>query len=608
MTTPSVPLGGRYLYKSMVEAGTKAPTWLASDQRTGTVVVAASLDPVRVAALREAVGVQQDHLAAIIEVVDNPDPGATPPGTPEAASVVVADHVGGKTLHEVLSTATLSPTEAVALLIPLCRAVGALHARGGAHGAISPRAVVVDPSDGRPGPVLTQLIAQTRGPYCAPERLQGRGWSAADDTWALHALLFAAITGTPPFPGQTKDELLQSIASGHIRKLADLGVRDAKLEGLIEAGLIANFARRRNGVPQLVEALESWQPPAPPAPREPRPAAPVSGAPEAFGEGPNPFDDEEDATMIMRTTAVADARSLLTSPSEPPPTAVLAPPVAASLPQDTAGAAPVPTAMPTSLAGPVLAEVEVRRPSRNPVWVILGVLVVVAVGAGGALIVTDRGSTAAGPTPAGSNVAGPAAASAVATPSAPAVAASEQPPSASAARPTRPAPTTPEERSKCVAAHFEEGTFGGAEDMGFLCDTSDLRGINSLLHRRLVVAGAGKITPGMREWSTFGWFELAATAVVRADCCPASTPAPNLPRTPGDCPQLSAVLEELGKQPLAKERAPARAAAYDDAVTCLFRNGIPRPYNYMARPTGHARRSFETFFERVAALDRSREH
>ena len=73
MTTPSVPLGGRYVYKSKIEAGTKAPTWLASDQQTGKDVVATSLAPARVAALMGVVGLKHPNLAAIVDVVDSPD-------------------------------------------------------------------------------------------------------------------------------------------------------------------------------------------------------------------------------------------------------------------------------------------------------------------------------------------------------------------------------------------------------------------------------------------------------------------------------------------------------------------------------------------------------
>ena len=756
MTTPAVPLGGRYLYKSKIEAGTKAPTWLATDQQTGKDVVATSLAPARVAALMGVVGLKHAHLAAIVDVVDSPEPDAMPAGTPSGAAVVVAEHVGGKTLHQALKTGRLTPAEAVTLWIRLCQAASALHASGGAHGAISPRSIVVEPSGGRPGPVLTQLVAPTSGAYCAPERLQGRGPSSADDAWALHAVLFAALTGSPPFRGDTKDQLLQSIVSGQIQKLVDFGVRDATLQDIVEAGLVANLARRRGSVDPFIEALERWEPasegraaaaeweedlatvvasesealaavmldsksrgaagpslppvavsdeesPAaapPPAARPPVPtrgAAPARSAPHAApapvaaptppasepapraSEAPSPFDDEDDATMIMGHPGIADIRTALAAPSEPPaPAAPMPEPQAASampydatpspahyaapaVPYDATPApapyaplqppyaeapaqpqptepfrpaqplaqpgfppmgaypimdsaypptipGPAPTGIPMSSGGmPALDDVEFRSASRRPIMVIIGVVILVVIGIALLLFLNHRGVITTAPTPTGSKLASitgaPSGASSSATLSA--ASASPQPaPSASVASQgapaTRPATATPDQRSRCVARHFDEGTFKGSEDMGFLCNASDFRGVNSQLYRRLVVAGAGKITPGMREWSTMGWFELAATAVVRAACCPTGTADPSLPETAGDCAQLSAALRGVAKQPFAKDEAEARAGAYEDAVVCLFKKGIPRPYNYWGRPTSQGRRSFQAFFQRAA--------
>lgn len=255
---PTAPLSGRYRFKSRLDAGTKAPTWLAEDESTGKDVVASVLPTARVAALMGVVGLKHAHLAGIIEVVDNPAAEAVPDGAPASGAVIVAEHVGGKTLHQALKTARLTPAEAITLWIRLCQGVAALHAAGGAHGAISPRSIVIELAGGRQGPILTQLLAPTSGAYCAPERLQGRGPSGAD-TWALHSTLFSALTGSPPFRGD-KDQLLKSIASGQLQRLKDLGVNDEGLQELLSLGLVANTARRRGTAEQMIEALERWEP------------------------------------------------------------------------------------------------------------------------------------------------------------------------------------------------------------------------------------------------------------------------------------------------------------------------------------------------------------
>jgi serine/threonine protein kinase len=260
MQPPTALLGGRYRFTAKIEAGTKAPTWLATDELANQEVVASVLGAARVAALMGVVGLRHANLAAIVEVLDQPEPAAVPGGGAQGNVVVVAEHVTGKTLHQHMKGQRLTAAEAVTLWIRLCRGVAALHASGGAHGAISPRSIVLEPGYQRAAPTLTQLLAPTSGAYCAPERLQGRGPSSADDTWALHATLFAGLTGTPPFRGDTKDQLLASIASGQIHKLSEFGINDESLEELLTLGLDANLSRRRQNVDQLIEALERWSP------------------------------------------------------------------------------------------------------------------------------------------------------------------------------------------------------------------------------------------------------------------------------------------------------------------------------------------------------------
>jgi hypothetical protein len=149
----------------------------------------------------------------------------------------------------------------------------------------------------------------------------------------------------------------------------------------------------------------------------------------------------------------------------------------------------------------------------------------------------------------------------------------------------------------CVTAHFAPGSFKPNEKFEFLCKHGDFRGIASQLHRRLVVAGVGKVTPGMKEWSTFGWYELAAAAVIRSSCCTAAdAQIVDLPKTPGACGQLSDALATIAKRPTRREDVSVRTAKFQETVECLFSNGIPRPYSYKARPSDAQRKAFEAFF------------
>src|SRR5258706_13321196 len=99
MQAPTALLAGRYRFKAKVDAGTKAPTWIATDAQSNRDVVAAAPGAARVAALMGVVGLRHQHLAAILEVVDTPEPDAVPAPSQAGAAVLVAEHVSGKILH-----------------------------------------------------------------------------------------------------------------------------------------------------------------------------------------------------------------------------------------------------------------------------------------------------------------------------------------------------------------------------------------------------------------------------------------------------------------------------------------------------------------------------
>lgn len=654
MQPPQAPLAGRYRFKKSVPAGSKGVVWLAADA-SGKAVVISALASARVAALRPVVGVKHDHLAALIEIVEAPDPRSVPGGK-KVAAVAVAEHVTGETLHQRLKSGPLELRDAVETFQRLARAVFTVQGAGGAHGAISPRSIVVNPSAGRIAPVLTQLVAPTSGAYCAPERLQGRGPSAADDVWALHAALFTAITCSPPFKGETKDQLLLSIAGGRHQKLDALGIKDDGLNELFEGGLIPDLARRRSGLEELMAKLDAWLSAntesdweddeatlvasqrdyadmlASTEGEKPEPVPsmpPVSVEEEAGEDESNPFDDEDDATTVMGAPPIEDIRAALARPDpepepavaprpafpsapaipppppevEPPPipsAANLAPPPAApassSLPAGVEAYPPLVSYPPPAMGQPTPPpsldlgddEIKIRNANRGPL-IVIGVIVALAVIALAVAMYMNHRAAAAGTLT-----------SELEAPPHSAAPSASAPPPVSTPSATVAAIAPPVDRGKCVAAQFEEGSLEGNEGFDFLCEDEDFRGISSQLRRRLVVAGAGKVTLGMREWSTFGWFELAATAVIRARCCGADVAALRLPKTVGNCPELAEVLSKVARQPVVESEVKERAKAFDSAVVCLFANGVPRPYNYAARPTGHARLMFEGFLSRAA--------
>jgi len=254
-------------------------------------------------------------------------------------------------------------------------------------------------------------------------------------------------------------------------------------------------------------------------------------------------------------------------------------------------------------------DVDIRKASRGPMIALIVIIVVLIALMGLLLVLNYQGVISTGPF-SKDRVASTISPPSILAPSPSGIdaprtvrdattinAAASRSPSAAARIP----PPAPVSRGECVSAHFGEKSLTGEEDFSFLCTDKDFRGIASQLHRRLVVAGVGNVTSGMREWASLGWFELAVTAVIRRACCEDDTPPLSLPQTAAGCEQLADVLTRAATPPLRKGSGEERARSVDDAVVCLFRNGIPRPYNYHARPTSHSRATFAAFVERAAA-------
>jgi serine/threonine-protein kinase len=130
--------------------------------------------------------------------------------------------VPGTTLAARIQEGPLPPREAAALLIPVCRAIAHAHQRGVLHRDLKPSNILID-LDGRPWVTDFGLAKRVSSPdvswpashpsitgsgdivgtpgYMAPEQAAGqRGEvTTATDIYSLGAILYAMMTGRPPF-------------------------------------------------------------------------------------------------------------------------------------------------------------------------------------------------------------------------------------------------------------------------------------------------------------------------------------------------------------------------------------------------------------------------
>jgi serine/threonine-protein kinase len=141
--------------------------------------------------------------------------------------------IQGTTLARRLVDGPLPAREAAELLLPVCRAVAHAHKRGILHRDLKPSNILID-ATGRP--LVTDFglakrladgmsVATAAGPvtrsgdllgtpgYMAPEQAAGtRGAiSPATDVYALGAILYAMMTGRPPFQAASPVDTLMMV-------------------------------------------------------------------------------------------------------------------------------------------------------------------------------------------------------------------------------------------------------------------------------------------------------------------------------------------------------------------------------------------------------------
>ncbi len=130
--------------------------------------------------------------------------------------------------------------ELVACFLELAEIVEALHRAGVVHGDLSPSNVLID-SHG--GPQIIDVGADVKGAagalgWVAPERLRGADGSVAGDVYSLGALLYAMLTGRPPYDRGSAVALGWSATTNlplppsAIRPDLPVGLEDAALSAL----------------------------------------------------------------------------------------------------------------------------------------------------------------------------------------------------------------------------------------------------------------------------------------------------------------------------------------------------------------------------------------
>lgn len=178
--------------------------------------------------------------------------------------------VDGADLASLISDGPMRPERAVSLLEQVADALDTLHRRGLVHLDVKPANVLVTKRESMREHVyvadfgLTRRGAtghRTRGgdflgspTYAAPEHLRGEPLDGRTDQYALACVLFACLTGRPPFPGD-----VQTVIKGHLNLAPPSAVRvvpslPQAIDVVLARGMAKDPARRYDSCVSLLEA------------------------------------------------------------------------------------------------------------------------------------------------------------------------------------------------------------------------------------------------------------------------------------------------------------------------------------------------------------------
>lgn len=148
-------------------------------------------------------------------------------GQADHTPFLAMEYVPGSSLRRLLEAGKLSPERVLAILQQIGDALDYAHGLGIVHRDVKPSNIVVCPGDhavlidfglaemAESSLLTADSVVLGTPHYMAPEQAAGRGTDARSDQYALAAVAYELLTGTPPFHGRSST----AVVHAHIYEL-----------------------------------------------------------------------------------------------------------------------------------------------------------------------------------------------------------------------------------------------------------------------------------------------------------------------------------------------------------------------------------------------------
>ncbi|MBZ0185895.1 MAG: serine/threonine protein kinase, partial [Candidatus Obscuribacterales bacterium] len=198
--------------------------------------------------------------------------------TDEQNPFLVMEHIEGETLDEMLmKNGPLEPEVFLSVFSQITCSMIHAHSKGVIHRDLKPSNIMINFDNGEVKAFVLDFgiakllddadsLASTQtgqvvgSPRCiSPEQIYGKNLDGRSDLYSLGCVMFEALTGEPPFKGETAMDTIQMHLNSKPPRLADKSASSFSnaLEQLIARTLAKRAAERYQSMEGLLKALET---------------------------------------------------------------------------------------------------------------------------------------------------------------------------------------------------------------------------------------------------------------------------------------------------------------------------------------------------------------